>query len=602
MENVNVRKREEIAKEDMWAIEDLYENDELWQQDYEQVLSLAEKIRRYQGSLSESSQMLMDFMADYENMSKLSEKVYVYANQRLHENTANSIYQELSAKAQSMLVATGEALSFFEPELLSIPEEVYESLMEEEGLKKYRHYFEETRRQREHILSKEMEELLAMAGEVTEGPQDIFSMFNNADIQFPSVKTKEGESLPLSHGTYIALLEHSDRNVRRQAFENLYGVYEKNKNTLAAIYQASVKSDVFQAKARKYNSAREMALDGSNIPLSVYDKLIESVHKHLPAMYRYVDIRKEALGVDELHMYDLYVPMLDDVDMKKDFQEAKELVKKGLSPLGSEYITLLQQGFDGGWIDVYENQGKRSGAYSWGAYGTHPYVLLNYNGTLNHVFTLAHEMGHALHSFYSDSSQDYVYAGYKIFVAEVASTVNESLLIHYLMEHAKNPKEKAYLINHFLEQFRGTLYRQTMFAEFEKITHELVEQSEALTAESLCDIYYQLNQEYFGENIHIDQEIAMEWARIPHFYNAFYVYQYATGFSAAIAISRAILAGDEEVKQGYFQFLKSGSSMYPIDLLKLCKVDMTTTKPVEDALTVFEELLEEFQETLKKCE
>lgn len=601
MTEVSVKKREDIAKEDKWAIEDLYANDELWQQDYRQVLKLAEKLKEYQGRLSESSQVLAEFMADYESMSKLSEKVYVYANERLHENTANSVYQELSGKAQSMLVSTGEAMSFFEPELLEIPEKTYEQLMESKKLQKYRHFFEETRRQRAHILSKEMEELLAMAGEVTEGPQDIFSMFNNADIQFPPVNTKEGETLPLTHGTYIALLENSNRLVRQQAFEHLYGVYEKNKNTLAAIYQASVKADVFQAKARKYNSAREMALDGSNIPVSVYDKLIESVHGHLPAMYQYMDIRRETLGVNELHMYDLYVPMLDDVDGKKDFAEAKELVKKGLAPLGGEYLTILQQGFDGGWIDVYENQGKRSGAYSWGAYGTHPYVLLNYNGTLNHVFTLAHEMGHALHSFYSDANQEYVYAGYKIFVAEVASTVNESLLIHYLMEHAKNFKEKAYLINHFLEQFRSTLYRQTMFAEFEKMTHELAEQAEALTPEKLCDIYYQLNQKYFGNSVHIDQEIAMEWARIPHFYNAFYVYQYATGFSAAIAISKAILAGDEEVKEGYFKFLKSGSSMYPIDLLKLCKVDMTTTRPVEEALKVFEGLLEEFQETLKEC-
>ncbi|MBQ2801616.1 MAG: oligoendopeptidase F [Lachnospiraceae bacterium] len=595
-----VRQREDVSSEYKWAIEDLYRNDEAWEKDYNKVLKMAEKIKSFQGRLSESAGVLYKFMEKYEEMQKLAEKVYVYASQKLHENTGNGTYQGLAAKAQGMLVATGEAVSFFEPEFLAIPEDTYETMMENANLKPYRHYFEETRRQRAHILTKEMEELMAMAGEVMEGPSDIFSMFNNADIRFPEVKGVKGELLPLTHGTYIALLENTNRTIREQAFKNLYGVYEKNKNTLAAVYQASVKADVFQAKARKYNSAREMALEGSNIPLSVYDNLINSVHNHLPAMYRYIDIRSEALGIKQLHMYDLYAPMVDDIDMKKDFEEAKKIVTKGLEPLGGEYITILKEGFENRWIDIYENVGKRSGAYSWGAYGTHPYVLMNYNGTLNHVFTLAHEMGHALHSFYSDANQDYIYAGYKIFVAEVASTVNESLLIHYLIDHAKSAKEKAYLINHFLEQFRGTLFRQTMFAEFEKMTHEMVENSEALTPDGLCEIYYNLNKKYFGENIHVDEEIAMEWARIPHFYNAFYVYQYATGFSAAIAISKAILAGNNEVKEGYFKFLKSGSSMYPIDLLKLCNVDMTTTKPVEDALKVFEGLLDEFQEVMNE--
>lgn len=596
-----VREREEISSEYKWAIEDLYKSDEVWEKDYNKVLELAEKITSFQGRLSESAEILYEFMEKFEEMEKLAEKVYVYANQRLHENTGNGMYQSLAAKAQGMLVATGEAVSFFEPELLTIPEEIYQTMMEDSKLKPYRHYFEETRRQREHILTKKMEELMAMAGEVTEGPGDIFSMFNNADIKFSDVKGTKGELLPLTHGTYIALLENANRSIREQAFKNLYAVYGQHKNTLSAVYQASVKADVFQAKARKYNSAREMALQESNIPLSVYDNLIESVHSHLPAMYRYIDIRSKALKIPELHMYDLYTPMVDDIDMKKEFEEAKKIVAKGLEPLGEEYISILREGFDNRWIDIYENVGKRSGAYSWGAYGTHPYVLMNYNGTLNHVFTLAHEMGHALHSFYSDANQDYVYAGYKIFVAEVASTVNESLLIHYLIANAENAREKAYLINHFLEQFRGTLFRQTMFAEFEKITHEMVENSEALTADSLCEIYYNLNKQYFGENIYVDNEISMEWARIPHFYTAFYVYQYATGFSAAIAISKAIIAGDNEVKEGYFKFLKSGSSMYPIDLLKLCKVDMTTTKPVEDALKVFEGLLDEFEKTMKEC-
>lgn len=600
MPEQNGKCREEISNEYKWAIEDLYKSDEEWERDYNKVLEMAEKIKAYQGKLEQSAEKLYEFMEKFEEMQKLSEKVYVYANQKLHENTGNGTYQGLSAKAQGMLVVTGEAVSFFEPEFLSIPENVYKDMLQHNGLKKYEHYFEEIRRQSAHILTKEMEELLAMAGEVVEGASDIFSMFNNADIKFPQVEDGKGEVLALTHGSYIALLENSDRTIRKQAFENLYGMYEKYKNTLAAVYQASVKSDVFQAKARKYTSAREMALHASNIPLSVYDNLIESVHAHLPAMYRYVDIRKEALGISKLHMYDLYAPMVEDVDKKNDFEDAKKIVLQGLKPLGKEYIALLKEGFENRWIDIYENVGKRSGAYSWGAYGTHPYVLMNYNGTLNHVFTLAHEMGHALHSYYSDANQEYIYAGYKIFVAEVASTVNESLLIHHLIEQAGSAKEKAYLINHFLEQFRGTLFRQTMFAEFEKKSHEMVENSEPLTADNLSEMYYNLNKQYFGEEIHVDEEIAMEWARIPHFYNAFYVYQYATGFSAAIAISKAILAGDQEVMEGYFKFLKSGSSMYPIDLLKLCKVDMTTTKPVEDALKVFEGLLDEFEKVMNE--
>lgn len=595
------KKREEISAQYKWAIEDLYANDELWEEDFKRVGELAEKIKDFQGTLGESPKRLHEYMEIYIAMSQLFEKVYVYANQKLHENTGNPIYQALAGRAQGLGVLTSESTAFFEPEILGIPNETFESFLKEEELQNYTQYFEEIRRKKEHILSREMEELLAQAGEVCEGASDIFSMFNNADLKFEDVTDEKGNLYMLTHGTYIALLEDNNREVRRQAFEHLYHRYEEYKNSLAAIYQTSVKADVFQAKARKYNSAREMALDGSNIPVSVYDKLIESVHKHLPAMYKYVDLRKKTLGLEELHMYDLYVPMVGDVDMKKTFDEAKEIVKEGLAPLGEEYVALLQKGFDEKWIDIYENEGKRSGAYSWGAYGTHPYVLLNYNGTLNHVFTLAHEMGHALHSYFSDENQDYIYAGYKIFVAEVASTVNESLLIHHFISKATDKKEKAYLINHFLEQFRGTLYRQTMFAEFEWKAHEMVEKQESLTPENLCDLYYELNQKYFGEGIVIDKEIAMEWSRIPHFYNAFYVYQYATGFSAAIAISKAILAGDEKVKEGYFKFLKSGSSRYPIDLLKLCNVDMTTTKPVEDALKVFEELLQEF-ETLQRTE
>ena len=439
-----------------------------------------------------------------------------------------------------------------------------------------------------------MEELLAGAAEVGQGAKDIFMMFNNADIKFPTITGEDGNPVEITHGKYVSLLESQDRSVREAAFKGLYESYGKFINTIAATYKANVKQESFFAKARKYPSSLAAALDHSAIPVSVYDNLIETVHKFLPAMHKYVSIRKEKLGVDELHMYDVYMPLLADNDRKIPYEEAKEIVLEGLQPLGEDYIALLKEGFNNHWIDVYENEGKRSGAYSWGAYGSHPYVLLNYNDTLDNVFTLAHEMGHALHSYHSDAAQDYIYAGYKIFVAEVASTCNEALLIHHMLQKSGDDKERAYLLNHFLEQFRGTVFRQTMFAEFEKITHAKAEAGETLTAEVLCDIYYNLNKQYFGDDMVVDKEISMEWARIPHFYTPFYVYQYATGFSAAIAISTKILAGEEGIVEKYKKFLSGGSSLDCIDLLKLCDVDMTEPKPVEDALKVFEAKLEEF--------
>ena len=444
-----------------------------------------------------------------------------------------------------------------------------------------------------------MEELLAGAREVGEGPSDIFMMFNNADIKFPVITGEDGEPVEITHGRYGRLIECQDRKVREAAFKGLYDSYGKFINTIAATYRANVKQECFFAKARKYPSSLAAALDQSAIPVSVYHNLIETVHKFLPALHKYVSVRKQKLGVDELHMYDLYVPMIGDVDKKIPYEEAKKMVLEGLKPLGEDYQALLKEGFDNGWIDVYENEGKRSGAYSWGAYGTHPYVLLNYQDSLNNTFTLAHEMGHALHSYHSDAAQEFIYAGYKIFVAEVASTCNEALLIHHLLENSKDDAEKAYLLNYFLEQFRTTLFRQTMFAEFEKIAHAKAEAGETLTAEKLCDIYYDLNKQYFGDDIVVDKEIALEWARIPHFYTPFYVYQYATGFSAAIAISSKILAGEPGIVEKYKKFLSGGSSLDCIDLLKLCDVDMTEKKPVEDALKVFEANLEEFAKLIK---
>ena len=587
-------KRTEISKEYKWKIEDLYAANDIWEEDFIKLQKGIEELKCFEGTLSQSAENLLKMQEKCDELNQLAEKVYVYANQRLHEDTSNAYYQGLSGRAQMLLVQMSETASYIEPEILAIPEEKLEEMMKDEGLRKYETYFRRLLRRKEHILSKEMEELLAGVDEVAEGPKDTFMMFNNADIKFPVIKGEDGEPIEITHGKYVKLLESQNREVRKAAFEGLYESYGKFKNTLAATYRANVKQAGFFAKARKYESSLKAALAGSHIPVEVYDSLIESVHAHLPALHEYVKVRKEKLGVEELHMYDLYVPMVGEADKKIPYEEAKEIVLNGLAPLGEDYLELLKKGFNEGWIDVYENEGKRSGAYSWGAYGTHPYVLLNYQDNLNNVFTLAHEMGHALHSYHSDETQDYIYAGYKIFVAEVASTCNEALLIRYLLDHSKDDKEKAYLLNYFLEQFRSTLFRQTMFAEFEKLAHAKSEAGETLTAEVLCDMYYDLNKKYFGDEIVVDKEIALEWSRIPHFYTPFYVYQYSTGFSAAIAISSKILKGEPGIVEKYKKFLSSGSSLDCIDLLKICDVDMTTKEPVEEALKVFENTLEEF--------
>ena len=591
-------KRNEIPEQYKWKMEDLYANNEAWEADFAKLQQGMEDIKKYEGTLAQSAENLLSLMKKSDELNQMAENVYVYANQRLHEDTSNAYYQGLSGRAQMLLVQMSESSSFVEPEILSIPENVLEEMLKEEGLQVYETYFGRLLRKKEHILSKEMEELLAGVDEVAEGAKDTFMMFNNADIKFPTITGEDGEPVEITHGKYIKLLESQNREVRKAAFEGLYESYGKFKNTLAAVYRSNVKQAGFFAKARKYKSSLEASLSGSAIPVEVYDSLIESVHAHLPALHEYVRVRKEKLGVDELHMYDLYVPMVGEADKKIPYEEAKEIVLNGLAPLGEDYVALLKKGFSEGWIDVYENEGKRSGAYSWGAYGTHPYVLLNYQDTLNNVFTLAHEMGHALHSYHSDETQEYIYAGYKIFVAEVASTCNEALLIRYLLDHSKDDKEKAYLLNYFLEQFRGTLFRQTMFAEFEKIAHGKSEAGEPLTAEVLCDIYYELNKKYFGEGVVVDEAIALEWSRIPHFYTPFYVYQYSTGFSAAIAISSKILKGEPGIVEKYKKFLSGGSSLDCIDLLKICDVDMTTKEPVEEALKVFEKTLEEFSKII----
>lgn len=591
-----LKTREEIADCYKWRMEDIYSSDKGWQDDLDKLEGVINSFSAYKNRLSESAGVLMDFLNLFWEASMIAEKVYVYSNQKSHENLSNTNYQSFASKAQNTMVNFSSATSFFEPEILEMSEErIYSFIDEGVGLEKYRKLFEDILRKKNHILNKEMEEVLAKTEEIGAAPSDIFSLFNNADLKFPNITDDSGNKVELTHGRYISFMESENREVRKEAFRAMYGTYTKFKNTLAAIYGASVKKDVFYAKMRNYNSSMEAALDGGNIPVSVYNNLINTVNKHLPLLHEYVKVRKEALNLDEIHMYDLYAPMVKDAKKVINYDQAKELVKKGLAPMGKEYASLLQEGFDNGWIDVYENQGKRSGAYSWGAYGIHPYVLLNYQNNLNNVFTLAHEMGHALHSYYSDKTQPYPFAGYRIFVAEVASTCNESLLIHYLLNQTEDKKEKAYLINYFLEQFRGTLFRQTMFAEFEKVTHEMVESGEVLTEENLSEIYFDLNKKYFGENIVVDGDIAIEWARIPHFYTAFYVYQYATGFSAAMALSKRIMEEGESAVADYMKFLTGGSSRDPIDLLKMAGVDMSSQEPIEKALAIFGDLLDKYK-------
>ncbi len=591
-----MKKREEIPVCDTWNLADILPTEKAWEDLFRETEQSLSGYKKYEGHLADSCEMLFSCLKFDEEISLKLETLFVYGKQKSDEDTGNAKYQELYARARSLSYQAAGLAAFMVPEILEINGETlakYRNNARE--LDRYDRTFEMILKKKAHTLSASMEALLARSMEATGGSSDIFNMFNNADVKFPEIMDENNQPVRVTHGNYTALMEKRDRTVRKSAFEALYSVYKQFGNTLAATFASNVKQAAFYAGARKYPSARAHSLAENEIPEEVYDNLLKAVHEGLLYLHEYVAVRKKALGTEDLHMYDLYVPMVSGEEHIFTFEEAKNMVLEGLKPLGEEYLSLLKEGFDNRWIDVYENEGKRSGAYSWGVYGTHPYVLLNFNGTLDSVFTLAHEMGHALHSWFSDKNQTYIDAGYKIFVAEVASTCNEALLIRHLLDTTEDKKERAYLINHFMDSFRGTLYRQAMFAEFEAETHRLAGKGEALTAEYLCSIYHRLNTEYFGPDMIIDPEIDYEWSRIPHFYTPFYVYQYATGFSAAIAISSKILKGDKEIIKGYYEFLSGGNSMPPIDLLRLCGVDMRTAKPVKDALLVFAGLLDEMK-------
>ena len=599
-ETKKIPERSQIAEQDKWAIHDIYATDELWEADLQKAKDLIPVISGYAGKLGESAKTLLAFLKLTEEIEVLADALGNYATRRSDEDARVSKYQAMVGSLMSAFVALNAASSFSTPELMAISDETMERFYAEcPELERYRRYLNDIRRRRAHVLSPAEEKLLAAAGEMANAPDTIYGMFSNADLTFPNAVDAEGNRHPLSQGTYISYMESSDRVLRRSAFENLYRTYGSYKNTIAAILAAQVKQLQFFADARKYGSAMEASLDVTNVPTEVYTNLIEAVHKNMDKMYRYVALRKKLLGVDELHMYDLYTPLVEGVDKKASIDEAKQTVYDALAPLGDGYRKILKEGFDNRWIDVYENAGKRSGAYSAGA-KAHPFVLLNYTGTLDSQFTLAHEMGHALHSYLSNRHQNPLDSEYVIFVAEVASTCNEALLMEYLLGRTTDRKERAYLINHFLEQFRTTLYRQTMFAEFELNIGRMSQEGTSLTPEVLNAEYRRLNRLYFGDGIVLDDEIDMEWMRIPHFYYNYYVFQYATGYAAAIALSRRILREGESAVKDYLGFLSGGCSKSPIDLLRGAGVDMSTTAPVEEALALFGELIDEMEALMQE--
>ncbi len=599
-ETKKIPERSEIAEQDKWAIGDIYATDELWEADLAKAKELIPTYATFAGKLGRSADSLLAYCELEENTEVLADALGNYAMRRSDEDARVSKYQAMVGRLMSTYVELSAAGSFATPEIMAISDETMERFYAEcPKLERYRRYLTNIRRLREHVLSPAEEKLLAAAGEMANAPDTIYGMFNDADIVFPDVEDSQGNKHPLSQGTYIAHMESEDRTLRKNAFEGLYHTYGSFKNTISSILAAQVKQLEFFAKARKYNSSLEASLSRTNVPVEVYTNLIEAVHKNLDKMHRYVDLRKKLLGVDELHMYDLYCPLIGGVDKKATIDEAKAVIYDAMAPLGEDYRKILKEGFDNRWIDVYENAGKRSGAYSAGA-RVHPFVLMNYTGTLDSQFTLAHEMGHALHSYLSNHTQNPLDSNYVIFVAEVASTCNEALLMEYLLGKTTDKKERAYLINHFLEQFRTTLYRQTMFAEFEMNIGKMAQEGTGLTPDVLNAEYRRLNRLYFGENIVLDDEIDMEWMRIPHFYYNYYVFQYATGFSAAIALSRRILKEGETAVKDYIGFLSGGCSKSPIDLLKGAGVDMSTTAPVEEALKLFGELIDEMDELMKE--
>ena len=595
-----MRKRCEVPVEETWATEDMYVSDEAWEAELATLKADKDALAAYAGKLGESGETLCAYLTLMEKVDEKGSLLANYCMRKSDEDTRNAFYQAMSGKFMSEIVALGTACSFETPEIMAIEDEKLEQFYKDcPTLERYRRYLTDKRRHKEHSLSAQEERLLALAGDMAGAPDNIYGMFADADLTFDDAIDSEGNAHPLSQSTFISYQGSDDRQLRKSAYENLYKGFGSFRNTAAAILNAQNKKLKFFADARRYNSTLEASLSRTNVPTSVYENLIEAVHKNMDKMHRYVRLRKKLLGVDELHFYDVYANLVSGVDKKIPYEEAKATIYDALAPLGEDYRKVLLEGFNSRWVDVYPNEGKRSGAYSAGA-SVHPYVLMNYTGTLDSQFTLAHEMGHALHSWHSNKYQNPVDADYVIFVAEVASTCNEALLMEYLLNKTTDKKERAYLINHFMEQFKGTLYRQTMFAEFELIMGKLTAEGKTLTADLLCQEYRKVNEQYFGPDMVVDDQIALEWARIPHFYYNYYVFQYATGYSAAIALSRRILKEGEPAVKDYIKFLSGGCSKSPIELLRDAGVDMESPAPVEQALQLFGELLDEMESLVEE--
>lgn len=592
--------RKDVPIEDTWKLEDIFATDDAWETEFNKIKGMISKIADFQGRLGESAATLYEAFQYQDSILLPIGRLYTYAHMRYDQDTTNSYYQGLNDRARSLYTQVASALAFIVPEILEIDEKkIKEFINENKNLKLYEHALDEINRQRPHVLSAAEESLLAQASEVMSASSNTFGVLNNAELKFGEIQDENGEQVEITHGRYIRFLESDNRKVRESAFKAVYRTYGDYKNTFASTLSGQVKKDNFYAKVRRFKSAREAALSHNNIPESVYDNLINTVNDHLPLLHRYVELRKKVLGLDELHMYDLYTPLIKNIKMEIPYKEAKEYVLKGLAPLGEEYLNVLREGINNRWVDIYENKGKRSGAYSSGSYGTNPYILMNWQDNVNNLFTLVHEFGHSVHSYFTRNNQPFVYGDYSIFVAEVASTCNEALLNDYLLKTIDDDKKRLYLLNHFLEGFRGTVFRQTMFAEFEHEIHQLVQNGEALTPDLLTSNYYELNKKYFGNNIMIDEEIGLEWARIPHFYYNYYVYQYATGYSAATALSKQIIEEGESAVNRYINhFLKAGSSDYPIEVLKKAGVDMTSSEPIKAACQVFEKRLTEMEKLL----
>jgi oligoendopeptidase F len=592
--------RHEIPEQYRWSVTDIYPSDTAWEDDYRRVEEMIPLLARYRGTLGQSAAQLLACIKAQEEVQKIAGKVSFYASRRKDEDNTNPTYVAMSDRVRNLWIRMRGALSWFTPELLSIPEEKLQAYLAEAAeLQTYRQMLDEVLRRKPHVLSAEQEYLLAQAGQVAQAPSTIFNMLNNADIKFPTIIGENGEEVEVTKGRYISLLESKDRRVRAGAFRALHGTYRELRNTLAATFASSVRKDAFLSQARHYESSLHAALHPDNVSIEVYDNLISTIHSNLPRLHNYVGLRKRALGLDELHIYDLYVPIVQGFDMEISYEEGCELVIEALAPFGEEYQATVRRAVEERWIDVYENVGKTSGAYSAGTYGVHPYILLNFQNNINSVFTLAHELGHAMHTYLSQATQPYVYSGYSLFVAEVASTVHEVLLTHYLLGKTDDPHQRAYYLNNYLEGFRGTVFRQTMFAEFEREAHSRSARGEALTADLLSSIYHALNARYYGPDIVVDPEIDIEWARIPHFYRSFYVYKYATGYSAAVALATQILQEGQPAVQRYLDFLRAGSSDYPLHVLKRAGVDMSQPGPIQAAMDEFQSVVSELDQLLR---